>query len=62
MAHSRFPHMFSPYTIKGVTFKNRVFASPVTANRIAERGTPTPEGIDAYETRARGGFAEVTVT
>ena len=58
----KFPHMFTPYTIKGVTFKNRVFAAPVTANRIVDHGYPTPEGIDAYETKSRGGFAEVTVT
>ncbi|MFC0903290.1 FAD-dependent oxidoreductase [Clostridium sp. MT-14] len=57
-----FPHMFSPYTIKGVKFKNRVFASPITTNRIVDHGYPTPEGIDAFETKARGGFAEVTIT
>ena len=62
MSCNRFPHMFTPYTIKGVTFKNRVFASLITANRIVDHGYPTPEGIDAYETKARGGFAEVTVT
>jgi len=49
-------------TIKGVTFKNRVFASPITANRVVDHGYPTPEGIDAYETKARGGFALVTLT
>ena len=62
MSCSKYPHMFQPMTIKGVTFKNRVFASPITANRIVDHGYPTPEGIDAYETKARGGFAEVTVT
>ena len=62
MACSKFPHMFTPMTIKGVTFKNRVFASPITTNRIVDHGYPTPEGIDVYETKARGGFAEVTLT
>ena len=62
MACNRYPHIFTPMTIKGVTFKNRVFASPITTNRIVDHGYPTPEGIDAYETKARGGFAEVTVT
>ena len=62
MSSNKYPYMFSPYTIKGITIKNRVFASPVTTNRIVEHGYPTAEGIDAYETRARGGFAEVTVT
>ncbi len=62
MACKAYPNMFTPYTIKGLKFKNRVFASPVTTNRIAERGYPSPEGIDAIETRARGGFAELTLT
>ena len=58
----KYPHIFEPMTIKGITFKNRVFASPITANRVVDHGYPTPEGIDAYETKARGGFALVTLT
>ena len=59
---SCYPHMAEPYRIKGVTFKNRVFASPITANRIVDHGYPTPDGIDCLKMKARGGFAEVTVT
>ena len=62
MACNTYPHMFSSCTIKGLTFKNRVLASPITTNRIVDHGYPTPEGIDAYETKARGGFAQVTLT
>ncbi len=62
MSCTKYPHMFAPMTIKGITFKNRVFASPITTNRIVDHGYPTPEGIDVYEIKARGGFAEVTVT
>lgn len=62
MSCQKYPHMFTPMTIKGVTFKNRVFASPITTNRIVEDGIPTPECIDVYETKARGGFATVTIT
>lgn len=62
MACTAYPNMFKPMTIKGVTFKNRVFASPITTNRIVDHGYPTPEGIDVYETKARGGFATVTLT
>lgn len=62
MSCYKYPNMFKPMTIKGVTFKNRVLASPITTNRIVDHGYPTPEGIDVYETKARGGFAEVTVT
>ena len=59
---SKYPNMFLPMTIKGVTFKNRVVASPITTNRIVEHGYPTPEAIDVYETKSRGGFAAVTFT
>jgi 2,4-dienoyl-CoA reductase-like NADH-dependent reductase (Old Yellow Enzyme family)/thioredoxin reductase len=59
---NQYPNMLSPLTIKKTTFKNRVFASPVTTNRVVEHGYPTAEGIDVYETRARGGFAQVTIT
>ena len=57
-----FPHTFTPMTIKGVTFKNRILAAPITTNRIVVDGIPTPEGIDVYETKSRGGFAQVTIT
>ena len=46
MSCTKYPHMFQPMTIKGVTFKNRVLASPITTNRIVDHGYPTPEGID----------------
>lgn len=59
---TQYPHVFSPMKIKNLTFKNRILAAPVTTNRIAIGGAPTAEGIDAYETRSRGGFAQVTVT
>ena len=57
-----YPNMFKPMTIRGKTYKNRVIASPITTNRIVDHGYPTPEGIDVFETKARGGFAQVTVT
>ena len=60
---NKYPHMFAPLTIKGVTFKNRVMASPMTTDRtVWPDGTPTQECINGYETRARGGAAAVTVT
>ncbi len=60
---NKYPHMFAPMTIKGVTFKNRVMASPMTTDRtVWPDGTPTQECINGYETRARGGVAAVTVT
>jgi 2,4-dienoyl-CoA reductase-like NADH-dependent reductase (Old Yellow Enzyme family)/NADPH-dependent 2,4-dienoyl-CoA reductase/sulfur reductase-like enzyme len=62
MANRYYPLTFTPLTVRGVTFKNRILASPVTTNRIVAGGYPTQEGIDVYETRARGGFAQVTFT
>ena len=62
MSCFNYPNMFKPMTIGKVTFKNRVFASPITTNRVVDHGYPTPEGIDVYETKARGGFAVVTLT
>ncbi len=59
----KYPHMFAPLTIKGVTFKNRVMAAPMTTDRtVFPGGTPTPECIHGYEVRARGGVSAVTVT
>ena len=40
MSCTKYPHMFLPMTIKGVTFKNRVLASPITTNRIVDHGYP----------------------
>lgn len=60
---NKYPNMFSPMTIKGITFKNRVMAAPMTTDRtVWADGTPTQECINGYETRARGGVGAVTVT
>ena len=56
MSCNNYPHMFAPMTINGLTFKNRVIASPITTNRVIENGYPTSECIDVYETKASGGF------
>lgn len=57
-----YPHMLEPLKIKNTVFKNRVLASPITTNRVVYNGAPTAECIDVYETKARGGFAQVTLT
>lgn len=58
----KYPHLFTPMTIKNVTFKNRILASPVTVMNLANGDTFTDEAILEYENRARGGFAQVTLT
>lgn len=60
---NKYPNMFSPITIRGITFRNRVMAAPVTTARIvSESRCPTSECIDSYENKARGGVGTVTVT
>ncbi|MFV0439696.1 MAG: FAD-dependent oxidoreductase [Lachnospirales bacterium] len=59
----KYENLFKPITIRGITFKNRVMASPVTTARIVnETGRPSSECIDSYETKARGGVGAITCT
>jgi 2,4-dienoyl-CoA reductase-like NADH-dependent reductase (Old Yellow Enzyme family)/thioredoxin reductase len=58
----KYPHLFSPLTIGGVTLKNRIVAAPMTYPILTSDGCLTPEAIAFYELRARGGAAVVTVS
>ncbi len=58
----KYPHLFSPLTIGGVTLKNRIIAAPMTYPILTSDGCLTPEAIAFYELRARGGAAVVTVS
>ncbi|MCI8537225.1 MAG: FAD-dependent oxidoreductase [Oscillospiraceae bacterium] len=54
-----FPHLFSPITIAGKTYQNRICAAPVHAQKIRANGE-----LLEYETRLRtscaaGGFASI---
>ena len=56
---SQFPHLFSPITIAGKTYQNRICAAPVHAQKIRADGV-----LLEYETRLRtscaaGGFASI---
>ncbi|MCR6544232.1 hypothetical protein [Dehalobacterium formicoaceticum] len=56
-----YPHLFSPYTIKKTTFKNRVFNVPHGMTYIVTpEGFISKSGIFAFGDRARGGAAVVT--
>ena len=60
--HEKYPHMFSPLTVGGVTFKNRVFSAPATPHLLQDRQHgPTDEMIAYYAEKARGGTACVCV-
>jgi 2,4-dienoyl-CoA reductase-like NADH-dependent reductase (Old Yellow Enzyme family) len=52
------PHLFSPYTLKGVTLRNRIAMSPMTMYRSVE-GRITDFHIMLMGSRAAGGFGLV---
>ncbi len=51
-----FEHMFSPLTIRGAEFRNRIFSSG-HQTLLAEGGLPTEAMAAYHESRARGGAA-----
>ena len=57
---TRYPHLFSPYTIRGVTFRNRIFATPSLTAWPNPDGSPNLTVIYDSIHRAKGGVALVT--
>lgn len=56
----KYPHLFSPIRIRGVTFKNRILAGPLGVNvDNPSDGSMHRENIDYYATMASGGTARV---
>lgn len=58
---SNFKHVFSPITIKGVEFKNRIQVAPMVPCMATPEGWVTKELIEFYRPFARGGAGIVTV-
>lgn len=56
-----YPHLFSPMTIRNVTYKNRIFASPVAAPEINDDGTMPEYHLLQYLKKAQGGCAQVAL-
>ena len=57
-----YPNIFSPITIGGVTYKNRIFQAPATPHLLQrDEMYPTEAYIEYYAAKARGGTASVTV-
>lgn len=53
----KYPELFKPLKIGGVTIKNRVVMTPMhLGGRMDSTGNMTEEVIDYYEARAKGGF------
>lgn len=58
----KFPHLCTPITIAGVTFRNRMFSAPMGGIDITNDGCIGPKSTAFYELRAKGGAGAVTVS
>lgn len=56
-----YPHLFETFSVKGLTFRNRLFSAPNMISQMDERGFPMPDMIAYYAEKARGGAAVVTL-
>jgi 2,4-dienoyl-CoA reductase-like NADH-dependent reductase (Old Yellow Enzyme family)/thioredoxin reductase len=56
----KYPHLFSPLTIRNTTFKNRVIASPLGAWTLSPHNYIVDYAISMFEAKAAGGPAAVT--
>lgn len=57
----KYPHLFSPITIGGVTFKNRIWSAPAGTHLLAGLEEYPNEAVIAYyANKARGGSANIT--
>lgn len=58
----KFPHLSSSITLGRVTFRNRMFSTPMGGTDITNDGCIAPKSTAFYELRARGGAGAVTVS
>lgn len=58
----KFPNLSKPITLGNVTFRNRMFASPIGATDIDANCVPGERTKAFYELRAKGGAAAVTMS
>ena len=59
MGNLKYPHLFEPIKLGKVTFKNRIFGSPISGRDLDADNVPTPELIAYYERKAIGGAASI---
>ncbi len=60
--HARFPHLFTPFTLKGVELRNRVAISGHFAGWwVGEGGLPSDAFVAYLEERAKGGVGLFTI-
>ena len=58
----KYPHLCSPIKLGNVTFRNRMFSSPMGGTDITADGCIGPRSVKFYELRTYGGAAAVTVS
>ena len=58
--HGKYPNLFSPLDIGGLTLKNRIIYSSIGFSHFAPGGYETSENQKAFEIRARSGAAVIT--
>jgi 2,4-dienoyl-CoA reductase-like NADH-dependent reductase (Old Yellow Enzyme family)/thioredoxin reductase len=58
---TKYPNLFSPFTIRNTTFRNRIFASPILMTWPNYDGAPQLTGLFFNEDKARGGAAMVSM-
>ncbi|MCI8539155.1 MAG: FAD-dependent oxidoreductase [Oscillospiraceae bacterium] len=61
MLENRYPHVFQPLTIRGVTLKNRLQYAPTVVLKCAPNGDMTQEMLDYMAWQAKTGAAYITV-
>ncbi len=61
MQNKYYPHLASPITIKGVTFKNRIFGAPMSNPEMDTESHMRREDVAFHENRARGGLSSVCI-
>lgn len=61
MIENRYPNVFQPLTIRGITLKNRLQYAPTVVLKCAPNGDMTQEMLDFMEWQAKTGVAYITV-
>jgi 2,4-dienoyl-CoA reductase (NADPH2) len=56
--HALFPHLFSPFKLRGLAVRNRTVMLPM-GSRFARDGQPTDGDVAFYKTRARAGVGTI---
>lgn len=56
-----YPHLFSPFTLRGVTLPNRAVMAPMSTELGGRNGEVTPDMIAFYRERALGGMGLIIV-